>query len=199
MAQIASVVGRSFTAQLIQGVAGTSAQAVAGALHDLAAAGIISSHTSPDGLRYQFRHALIQDAAYESLLKRDRAALHLKVARLLEQHFPEHVAGDPELLGYHLANAGEPQAAAGCFERAGSKAARAAALEEATAHYRRGIELLRDAGPSRECSRLEMWLQILLGNALMGLVGYGADSLRPVWVRAIELAQQVGDLSLIHI
>ena len=193
MAQIASVVGRSFTEQLIQRVADTSADSVADALRKLTAAGIISSHTSPDGLKYEFRHALIQDAAYESLLKRDRVALHLKVARLLEERFPEHVARDPELLGHHLANGGASQDAAGCFERAGSQAARAAALEEATAHYRRGIELLRDAEPSRECSRLEMWLQILLGNALMGLVGYGAESLRPVWIRAIELAEEVGD------
>ena len=95
MAQIASVVGRSFTEQLIQRVADTSADSVADALRKLTAAGIISSHTSPDGLRYEFRHALIQDAAYESLLKRDRVALHLKVARLLEERFPEHVARIP--------------------------------------------------------------------------------------------------------
>ena len=126
-------------------------------------------------------------------MKRDRVALHLKVARLLEERFPEHVARIPNCWATTSPTAGrrrmQPAASSG-----------PAAKRRGRLHWRRqrriiaaGIDLLRDAEPSRECSRLEMWLQILLRNALMGLVGYGADSLRPVWIRAIELAEEVGD------
>jgi len=100
---------------------------------------------------------------------------------------------DPELLGHHFAQGQEPLRAAQCFERAGRRAAGSAALAKAAAHYRRGIELLRDVPASDERDRQGVWLGILLGNALMGLKGHGAESLRPVWERAIELGERVGD------
>jgi class 3 adenylate cyclase/tetratricopeptide (TPR) repeat protein len=193
VAQIASVLGRSFPEQLLVAVVDGPPDRLDDALGALSAAGIVESSRSADGLRYEFRHALIRDAAYESLLKRRRAQLHRRVADLLEERFPEWAAGDPELLGHHLAHGQEPMRAARCFEQAGRRAAGSAALAEAAAHYRHGIELLREVASSRERDRQEMWLGILLGNALMGLEGHGADSLRPVWQRAIELGEQVGD------
>jgi class 3 adenylate cyclase/tetratricopeptide (TPR) repeat protein len=193
VAQIASVLGRSFPEQLLVAAADTPPNEVAGAVRRLTAAGIVESRASVDGLRYEFRHALIRDAAYESLLKRRRVELHLRVAQLLEERFAERVSTEPELLGHHLAHAQEPLRAARCFERAGRRAAGSAALAEAAAHYRRGLAQLEDAAPGPERERQEMWLGILLGNALMGLEGIGADSLRPVWQRAIELGERVGD------
>ena len=112
---------------------------------------------------------------------------------MVEEQFPEYVATEPELLGHHLAHGGEPLRAAAFFEAAGRRAAASAALAEAAAHYRRGIELLVEVEAGVERDRREMWLGILLGNALMGLEGHGAASLRPVWNRAIELGEQVGD------
>jgi class 3 adenylate cyclase len=193
VAQIASVLGRSFPEQLLAAAANTPPNQLADALRQLTAAGLIESSTSLDGLCYEFRHALIRDAAYASLLTPRRARLHRRVAQVLEERFPERAARSPELLGYHLALGQEPLRAAHCFEHAGRRAAGSAALAEAAAHYRHGIELLRDVPPSDERDNREMWLSILLSNALMGLEGQGADSLRPIWLRAIELGERVGD------
>jgi class 3 adenylate cyclase/tetratricopeptide (TPR) repeat protein len=193
VAQMASVLGRGFPERLLAAAMDIPADRLAGALRQLTAAGIIEQADSVEGRRYEFRHALIRDAAYESLLRRSRVQLHRLVASVVEEQFPEYVATEPELLGHHLAQGGEPLRAAACFEAAGRRAAASAALAEASAHYRRGIELLAEVEPSRERDRREMWLGILLGNALMGLEGHGAASLRPVWTRAIELGEQVGD------
>jgi class 3 adenylate cyclase/tetratricopeptide (TPR) repeat protein len=193
VAQIASVLGRGFPEQLLAAVADIPPGRLADALRRLTAAGIVERRLSVDGRRYEFRHALIRDAAYESLLRRSRVQLHRLVASVVEEQFPERLTTEPELLGHHLALGSEPLRAAGYFEAAGRRAAGSAALAEAAGHYRRGIELLADVEPSRERDRREMWLGILLGNALMGLEGHGAGSLRPVWNRAIELGEQVGD------
>jgi tetratricopeptide (TPR) repeat protein len=193
VAQIASVLGRSFPERLLGATVDMPAEQLADALHRLTAAGILESCASIDGRRLEFRHALIRDAAYESLLRTSRAQLHRQIAAVVEEQFPEYGAREPELLGHHLAHGGEPLRAAGCFEVAGRRAAASAALAEAVAHYRHGIELLAEAQPSRERDRREMWLGILLANALMGLEGVGAATLRPVWNRAIELGELVGD------
>jgi class 3 adenylate cyclase/tetratricopeptide (TPR) repeat protein len=193
VAQMASVLGRSFPERLLEAVADIPADRLADALRRLTTAGILESCPSIEGRRLEFRHALIRDAAYESLLRRSRVQLHRLVASVIEEQFPEYVAGEPELLGHHLARGGEPLRAAEFFELAGRRAARAAALAEAAAHYRHGIELVADLEPSPERDRREMWLGILLANAMMGSEGVGADSLRPVWNRAIELGERVGD------
>ncbi|MEA2418195.1 MAG: hypothetical protein QOE60_401, partial [Thermoleophilaceae bacterium] len=193
IAQIASVLGRSFPERLLTAAADIPADRLEATLRQLTAAGILESCPSIDGRRYQFRHALIRDAAYESLLRRSRVQLHRHVASIVEEQFPDYGAREPELLGHHLAHGGEPLRAAACFEQAGRRAAGTAALAEAAGHYRHGIELLAELEPSRERDHREMWLGILLANALMGLEGVGSATLRPVWDRAIELGEQVGD------
>jgi class 3 adenylate cyclase/tetratricopeptide (TPR) repeat protein len=193
VAQMASVLGRSFPERLLAEVADIPADRLADSLRRLTAAGILESCPSIEGRRLEFRHALIRDAAYESLLRRSRVQLHRLVASVIEEQFPEYVTSEPELLGHHLAHGGQPLRAAEFFELAGRRAARAAALAEAAAHYRHGMELLADLEPSQERDRREMWLGILLANALMGSEGVGAAALRPVWNRAIELGEQVGD------
>jgi class 3 adenylate cyclase/tetratricopeptide (TPR) repeat protein len=193
VAQMASVLGRGFPERLLAAAMDIPADRLAEALRRLTAAGIVEQSDSVEGRRFEFRHALIRDAAYESLLRTSRVQLHRLVASVVEEQFPQYVASEPELLGHHLAQGGEPLRAARCFELAGRRAAAAAALAEAAAHYRHGIELLAEVEPSEERDRREMWLSILLGNALMGLEGHGAGSLRPVWTRAIELGERVGD------
>jgi class 3 adenylate cyclase/tetratricopeptide (TPR) repeat protein len=195
LAQIASVLGRSFPEPLLAAASDASPAELAEGLGRLRAARLIESSASGDGVRHQFRHALLRDAAYGSLLKSRRTQLHRNVAYALERQFPDLVASSPELLGHHLAH-GEGEEllrAAHCFERAGRRAAASAALAEAAAHYRHGIELLADLAPSEGRDRREMWLGILLANAMMGFEGVGAESLRPVWQRAIELGERVGD------
>jgi class 3 adenylate cyclase/tetratricopeptide (TPR) repeat protein len=193
VAQIASVIGRSFPEELLASATNMPTTQLDEALRTLAGARLIEGSASIDGLRYQFRHALIRDAAYASLLRPRRVQLHRKVAQVLEERFRERAARSPELLGHHFALGEEPLRAAKWFEQAGLRAAGSAALAEAAAHYRRGLELVRDLAPGEERDGREMWLSILLSNALMGLEGHGADSLRPVWRRAIELGERVGN------
>jgi class 3 adenylate cyclase/tetratricopeptide (TPR) repeat protein len=193
IAQMASVLGRSFPERLLAAVADVPADTLTGAVQQLVAAGILESCPSIEGRRLEFRHVLIRDAAYESLLRRSRTQLHRLVASVVAEQFPEYVRVEPELLAHHLAHGGEPLRAAEFYEHAGRRAARSAALEEASAHYRHGIELLADLEPSRERDWREMWLGILLANAMMGTEGVGAATLRPVWNRAIELGERVGD------
>jgi tetratricopeptide (TPR) repeat protein len=195
VAQMASVLGRSFPARLLAAVVDIPSDTLDGAVQRLIGAGILESCPSIEGPRLEFRHALIRDAAYESLLRRSRVQLHRLVASVLEERFPEYVRSEPELLGHHLAHGGELLRAAEFYEHAGRRAARSAALAEAAAHYRRGIELLEQVEPSRERDWREMWLGILLANAMMGTEGVGAAALRPVWNRAIELGERVGDAS----
>jgi class 3 adenylate cyclase/tetratricopeptide (TPR) repeat protein len=193
VAQMASVLGRSFPERLLAAVVDIPAETLDDAVGRLIAAGVLESCPSIEGRRLEFRHALIRDAAYESLLRRSRVELHRLVASVLEQQFNEYVRNEPELLAHHLAHGGEPLRAAEFFEHAGRRAARSAALAEAAAHYRRGIELLQRLEPGRDRDWREMWLGILLANAMMGTEGVGATTLRPVWERAIELGERVGD------
>jgi class 3 adenylate cyclase/tetratricopeptide (TPR) repeat protein len=193
VAQMGAVLGRGFPERLLEAAMDIPAGPLAEAMSTLTTAGIVEARDSVDGRRYEFRHALIRDAAYESLLRSSRVQLHRHVASVVEEQFREYVRAEPELLGHHLAHGGEPLRAAEFFEAAGRRAAAAAGLAEAAAHYRHGLDLLAGVDSSSERDRREMWLGILLGNALMGLEGHGAGSLRPVWNRAIELGEQVGD------
>lgn len=193
VAQVAAVLGRSFPAELLEAVVGRDPSALATALAALREAGLLQSTDGPDGERHEFRHALIRDAAYVSLLRRDRTALHRRVAVAIEAGFPAVAEREPELLGHHLAAGGDAVRAAECFERAGRRAAGSAALAEAVAHYRRGAELLGPLPPARERDRREMWLEILHANALMGSAGLGSEAILPVWERAVALAERVGD------
>jgi class 3 adenylate cyclase/tetratricopeptide (TPR) repeat protein len=193
VAQLAAVIGRTFHERLLVAAAHEPASSVVDALQTLADARLIVRGASPDGPRCAFRHALIRDAAYASMLRAQRTELHRAVARALTEEFPNWAKRYPELLGHHLAQGQEPLRAAYCYEQAGRLAAAAAALPEAIAHYKRGIELLADAPAGEERDRREMWIDILLGNAMMGLEGIGADSTRPVWERAIELGERIGD------
>jgi class 3 adenylate cyclase/tetratricopeptide (TPR) repeat protein len=193
VAQLAAVIGRTFHERLLVAASHESASSVVDALQTLADARLILRGASPDGPRCAFRHALIRDAAYASMLRTQRTELHRAVAGALTEEFPDWVKRYPELLGHHLAQGQEPLRAAHCYEQAGRLSAAAAALPEAIAHYRRGIELLADAPADEERDHREMWIDILLGNAMMGLEGIGADSIRPVWERAIELGERIGD------
>src|SRR4051794_10108122 len=177
VAQMGAVLGRGFPERLLAAAVDIPAGRVEGGLRTLTAAGIVEARDSLEGRRYEFRHALIRDAAYESLLRSSRVQLHRLVASVVEEQFREYVRAEPELLGHHLAHGGEPLRAAAFFGAAGRRAAATAALAEAAAHYRHAIELLAGVEPSRERDRREMWLGILLGNALMGLEGIAAASL----------------------
>jgi class 3 adenylate cyclase len=138
------------------------------------------------GGRHKFRHALLQEAAHESMLHRRRREVHRRVAALMMED-PASVESQPSVVGHHLAEAHEPEAVR-WFERAGTRAASAAAFREATIHFTRAL----GAGGPLEAA-VELRLRISLGNAMFGAVGYSAADSLPVWTRAQELARQLDD------
>jgi predicted ATPase len=147
----------------------------------------------PPQATYRFKHALIQDAAYQSLLRSTRQQYHQRIARILEERFPEMAETQPELLAHHYTEAGLSAQAVPYWQRAGQRANQQSAHTEAVAHLTRGLELLHMLPDSPERLQYELALQLALGAALMVTKGYGAPEVERVYAQARQLCQQVGD------
>jgi predicted ATPase len=167
VAQIAAVLGREFAYPLIRAVAGSSETVLAAALERLAEADLIHAQGMPPDSTYRFKHTLVQDAAYESLLKSRRRELHRAAARALNDEFQETAEAQPELLAYHLTEAGENEAAIAAWQRAGEGALHRAAYIEASKHLGKAIELAEGLGDGPADRLLQLRLQIAYGQALI--------------------------------
>jgi class 3 adenylate cyclase len=141
VAQIASVIGRGFSYSLLRDVAGVEEGALRAALEKLAEADIVLVQGLPPDSDYRFKHALIQDAAYENLLKSRRQALHRRVAETLRDRFADTAAAEPEVLAHHFTQAGMTDAAIEWWGKAGDQALRRSAFQEAIAHLGKAIEM----------------------------------------------------------
>jgi predicted ATPase len=146
----------------------------------------------PPRATYTFKHALIQDAAYQSLLKRTRQHYHQQAATLLERQFPELVEAQPELLAHHHAEAGHAERAIVYLHKAGQRAALRSAHREVIAHMTRALELLETHPEIPDRAVSELALQRLLGSALMATKGYAAPETGAAYDRARQLCQVVG-------
>jgi predicted ATPase len=194
LAQIGSVIGRGFPYALIRAVAGMEDAPLQAALEKLAEADILLVQGAPPDSDYRFKHALIQDAAYENLLKSRRQALHRRVAEILRDEFPAMAAAEPEVLAHHFTQAGLHDAAIEWWGKAGDQALRRSAFKEATAHLGKAIEMADKAASAvapQGSDRLR--LQISYGNALISARGYGAQETTAAFARARELAAQAED------
>ncbi|TMJ57921.1 MAG: guanylate cyclase [Alphaproteobacteria bacterium] len=164
LAQIAAVIGREFGAALLRAITGKSVDAFAVELGKLVASEIVLSAGSvPDG--YAFRHALIQDAAYQSLLLSRRRQYHGAVAEALESGFPEIAESQPELIAQHYTAAERPDRAIPFWLRAGERSRGRSAVLEAIGHFERGIEMARHLPEGAERSRQILALLLALGEA----------------------------------
>ena len=143
--QAASVIGRDFSAELLIAVLGRPADQILAALEQLVAAALAIRHGSGHGARYSFKHALIRDAAYESLLKGRRQLLHAKLVAVLRQSYPDTVEAEPALVAEHLTNAGAFAEAADAWLKAGRMAVARAATREAVVHFERCLGALGEA------------------------------------------------------
>jgi hypothetical protein len=140
-----------------------------------------------------FKHALIQDAAYASLLKSTRQQVHQRIAQTLEAQFPELVATQPELLAHHLTEAGRHTQAVGYWQRAGEGAVVRSAHLEAISHCTKGLEGLQTLPETPERTQQELVLQTTLGPALMITKGFAAPEVEHAYARARALCQRVGE------
>jgi class 3 adenylate cyclase/predicted ATPase len=193
VAQIAAVLGREFAYPLIRAVAGSSETVLAAALERLAEADLIHAQGMPPDSTYRFKHALVQDAAYESLLKSQRRELHRAVARVLSDEFKEIAEAQPELLAYHLTEAGENETAIATWQLAGDGAIHRAAYIEASKHLGKAIELAEGLGDGPADRLLRLRLQIASGQALMSARGFGAPETTAAFARAAELTAGIED------
>jgi predicted ATPase len=192
-AQIGAVLGREFSYELIQPVAQRSQRELQAALARLTEAGLLFCRGAPPHASYLFKHALVQDAAYGTLLRTRRQELHARVAAVLEEHFTDLVERQPELLAHHLMGAGETAPAVAQWLKAGRLATAQLAHVEAIAHIERGLGLLRSLPEDPARDELEVDLQLALGLASITVKGMSSPAVQRAYARAHELAERRGD------
>jgi tetratricopeptide (TPR) repeat protein len=197
VAQIGSVIGRGFSYGLIRDVAGTEDAALQTALEKLAEADIVLVQGLPPESDYRFKHALIQDAAYENLLKSRRQVLHRRAAEVLRDRFADTASAEPEALAYHFTQAGMTDAAIEWWGKAGDQALRRSAFQEAISHLGKAIEMAdKSADTTPQTTKPEVArakLQTNFGIALLAARGDSAPETTAAFARAEELAAAVDD------
>jgi hypothetical protein len=162
------------------------------ALDQLLDAGLIFRHGTPPDARYRFKHALVQDAAYDSLLKTQRRTIHAAIAGALESRSPTAGGSDPALLAQHWFAAGEVEKAIVYSIRAGTAALQAFTLREALEHLNGGLQMALSLAPSRQRNTRELEIRLALARAWLGLAGWRADGVREHLEPARELADSLG-------
>jgi tetratricopeptide (TPR) repeat protein len=190
IAQLASVLGREFSYDLLLKVSPIDEERLRRALADAVTEELFYQRGTPPDASYLFKHALIRDAAYQSMLRRTREQHHRRVAQTLIERMPD-VAAQPEVVAHHFAEAGEAERAGEWWSRAGDKALTTAAASEAERCYERGVRAIRELPESQENAARELELQIGLGAAMHGSRGWGSPHVRPVWDRVHELASAI--------
>jgi predicted ATPase/class 3 adenylate cyclase len=197
LAQLGAVLGREFSYEMLQAVSPQDEATLQTGLTQLVDAELLYQRGRPPRSRYIFKHALIQDAAYASLLKSTRQRVHQQIAQVLEAQFPETAETQPELMAHHYTEAGENEAAISYWQRAGQRALQGSAHAEAIAHLRQGLALLKTLPETREHRQQELDLQVALGAALRATMGNAAPDVERAYARARELCQQVEDTTQI--
>jgi class 3 adenylate cyclase/tetratricopeptide (TPR) repeat protein len=193
VAQIAASIGREFDYPLLAAVVDRTEPDLRSALDQLTGSELIFRRGRPPDARYIFKHALVQDAAYQSLLKGRRQQLHARIAEILEQRFPDTVEAEPELLASHYTAAGLTEVGVRYWERAGARATERSAFVEAINHYGKGLELLSTLSDGQARNRLELSLQMGLGDAFSWTRGFAAAEVEAAYNRAHELSRQMGE------
>jgi predicted ATPase/class 3 adenylate cyclase len=193
VAQIGAVAGREFHYELLNAVAGLPRDKLEEALRQLVHSGLIFRRGEVPHAVYSFKHALVRDTAYASLLISRRGHLHAAIANALEQQFPEIVQTQPETLAHHLTEAGLLEKAIGYWLQAGKNASLRSANVEAIAHLRRGIEVGSRMPASDGKDRCELDFQVILGPCLIATQGPADSKAVATFARARELCERLGE------
>ncbi|UCH48900.1 MAG: AAA family ATPase [Betaproteobacteria bacterium] len=201
IAQTGACIGREFSHEVLAIVSPLSQQELNNAIEQLIDSELVFKRGSAADAVHIFKHALIQDAAYESLLKSKRAEMHARIAEALEQHFPETADTRPELLAHHYTEAGKTASAIKAWLKAGENAYTRSALKEAIAHLQKGLSVLLDQEESAERDQIELAFRVVLGNSLYAVMGFAAQETGDNHVRSLSLARtyrQVPEIFQIH-
>ena len=193
IAQLGATLGREFAYELLQAVSPWDEETVQRGLHQLVEAEFLYQLGLPPQATYRFKHALIQEEAYQSLLRSTRQQHHQRIAQVLEAQFPDTAQTQPELLAQHYTEAGLHVHAVPYWQRAGQRASERSAYVDAIAHLTQGLALLEPLPDTPERAQQELVVQMTLGPALMALKGGGAPEVERVYTRARELCERVGE------
>jgi class 3 adenylate cyclase/tetratricopeptide (TPR) repeat protein len=193
IAQIGSVLGRAFQHSLLSAIAGQDEKRLSDALAQLIESGLVFSDEGGGDLIYTFKHALVQEAAYASLLKSRRRELHRAAAAALKDQFTDLAQQRPELIAHHLTEAGDAEAAIEAWQAAGDFAAQRAAYSEAGRHFTKALKILETLPDSPDRAQLELPLQISIGHIFSATKGFGSVEEAQAYQRAHEISAQLGD------
>src|SRR5262249_55254853 len=189
IAQMGAAIGRAFSYELIAAVAPMEQKQLDDSLAQLTDSGLASRRGVPPDATYTFKHALVQDVAYDSLLKSRRQELHAKIARAIEERFADMKAAQPEVLAHHLTAAGLTAAAIPQWQSAGELALKRMALIEAISHLNQGLKLVSTLSVSVENERRELALRRALGVCWMAAKGWPAPEARDSLLPALKLVR----------
>jgi class 3 adenylate cyclase/predicted ATPase len=194
VAQAGAVIGRQFGHEILAAVVGLSEAKLAEALDQLVAAELLFRRGTAPNVTYSFKHALVQDTAYESLLRSKRQLLHARIAEALETRFPETVETEPELLARHCTHAGLVEQAVEHWKRAGQLAMARSATAEAIAHLEAALHILGSLPESESRDRQELSIQLAVGSAMVAAHGFAAPQTGTAYHRARELCERLNDI-----
>jgi hypothetical protein len=192
VAQVGAAIGRNFSHELLAAAAPLAEPELQDALRRLVEAGLVFQRGVPPMAEYLFKHALVQDTAYSTLLRGPRQALHRRIAEALEQRFPDFIETRPEILAHHYGEAAIDDQAITYWHLAGKLSAAKSAVREAVAQLRRGLSLLDGLPETRERKRLELDIHITLTQALMAGKGYADPEVFAALERANRLVTETG-------
>jgi len=200
VAQTGAAIGREFSYALLRVVSPLPDDELQTALARLVASELVFQRGTPPDAVYSFKHALVQDAAHDSLLRSTRQQLHAQIAEALETHSPELIDTQPERFAQHYAEAGQIEKSIVYWVKAGRRSATRSAMMEAAAQLQKGLDQLPLLPDSLERQQKELELRSGLGAALMIVKGYAAPETGDNYARARELREQLGSPSaFLHI
>jgi predicted ATPase len=191
VAQLGATIGRTFAYELLHAVSPLDEATLQQGLRQLVEAELVYQRGVPPQATYTFKHALIQDAAYQSLLRSTRQQYHQRLAQTLAEQFPETAETQPELLAHHFTEAGLHAPAVEAWRQAGQRSVSRSAYVEAIAHATKGLEVLAGMPATATRTEQELALSLMLGTALQTTKGYATPAVEQVYARARELSQQV--------
>jgi class 3 adenylate cyclase/tetratricopeptide (TPR) repeat protein len=193
LAQLAAVLGREFSYEMLAAVANVDEPMLQAELARLEQADIVYPKGRPPRCTYLFKHALLEDALYNALVKSKRQQFHRCIAEALETQFPQTAETQPELLGHHFTEAGLTEKAIDYWFKAGLRSRERSADREAIGHLTKGLALLATLEETTQRDLLELPFLTTLGPTYIAVRGYAAPEVGPVLLRAQELCQRIGD------
>jgi predicted ATPase len=191
--QIGAVIGGEFSYELLHAVHPIRDEDLQGAIRTATDAELIYARGFPPDATYQFKHALIRDAAYEALLRSRRKEIHSRIAEMLVEQFPERATSAPELLAHHYTEAGLLDQAVRCWHQAGRNASQRSANTEASMHLRKSLELLQTLPDIPNRAQDELTIHLDLGVVLIAMKGFAVPEVERVYNRAHVLCQRIGE------